>query len=64
MHMPEYYYGNDRTLHLFENSAMKKILGLAASVILVIVSANAQSEKKEPPPPPPKPKDEVVKLTP
>jgi|SRR6187397_2400318 hypothetical protein len=43
---------------------MKKILGIAASLILVIVSANAQSEKKEPPPPPPKPKDEVVKLTP
>ena len=43
---------------------MKKILGIAASLILVIVSANAQSEKKEPPPPPPKPKDEVVKFTP
>jgi len=43
---------------------MKKIFGLAASLILVIVSANAQSEKKEPPPPPPKPKDEVVKFTP
>ena len=43
---------------------MKKILGIAASLILVVVSANAQSEKKEPPPPPPKPKDEVVKLTP
>ena len=43
---------------------MKKILGIAASLILVIVSANAQSEKREPPPPPPKPKDEVVKLTP
>ena len=43
---------------------MKKILGIAASLILVIVSVNAQSEKKEPPPPPPKPKDEVVKLTP
>jgi hypothetical protein len=45
-------------------AVMKKILGIAASLILVIVSANAQSEKKEPPPPPPKPKDEVVKLTP
>lgn len=33
---------------------MKKILGIAASLILVIVSANAQSEKKEPPPPSPK----------
>ena len=43
---------------------MKKIFGLAASLILVIVSANAQSEKKEPPPPPPKPKDEIVKFTP
>ena len=43
---------------------MKKILGIAASLILVIVSANAQSEKKEPPPPPPKPKDEIVKFTP
>ena len=43
---------------------MKKIFGLAASLILVIVSANAQSEKKEPPPPPPKPKDEVVKFVP
>ena len=43
---------------------MKKILGIATSLIFVIVSANAQSEKKEPPPPPPKPKDEVVKLTP
>jgi hypothetical protein len=43
---------------------MKKILGIAASWILVIVSANAQSQKKEPPPPPPKPKNEVVKLTP
>jgi len=43
---------------------MKKILGIAASLILVIVSANAQSEKKEPPPPPPKPKDEKVKFTP
>ena len=43
---------------------MKKIFGLAASLILVIVSANAQSEKKEPPPPPPKPKDEVVKFAP
>lgn len=42
---------------------MKKILGIAASLVLVIVSANAQSEKKEPPPPP-KPKDEVVKFTP
>ena len=42
---------------------MKKILGIAASLILVIVSANAQSEKKEPPPPP-KPKDEIVKFTP
>jgi hypothetical protein len=43
---------------------MKKIFGLAASLILVIVSANAQTEKKDPPPPPPKPKDEVVKFTP
>ena len=43
---------------------MKKIFGLAASLILVIVSANAQSEKKEPSPPPPKPKDEIVKFTP
>jgi protein TonB len=43
---------------------MKKIFGIAASLILVIVSANAQSEKKEPPPPPPKPKDEIVKFTP
>ena len=43
---------------------MKKILGIAASLILVIVSANAQSEKKEPPPPPPKPKDEMVKFAP
>ena len=43
---------------------MKKIFGIAASLILVIVSANAQSEKKEPPPPPPKPKDEMVKFTP
>ena len=43
---------------------MKKIFGLAASLILVIVSANAQSEKKEPPPPPPRPKDEIVKFTP
>jgi hypothetical protein len=33
---------------------MKKILAIAASLILVIVSANAQSKKKEPPPPPPK----------
>jgi len=32
---------------------MKKIFGIAASLILVIVSVNAQSEKKEPPPPPP-----------
>lgn len=33
---------------------MKKVFGVAASLVLVIVSANAQSEKKEPPPPPPK----------
>ena len=46
------------------NCFMKKIFGLAASLILVIVSANTQSEKKEPPPPPPKPKDEIVKFTP
>jgi hypothetical protein len=45
-------------------AVMKKILGIAASLVLVIVSANAQSERKEPPPPPPKPKDEMVKLTP
>ena len=43
---------------------MKKILGIAASLILVIVSANAQSEKKAPPPPPPKSKDEIVKFAP
>ena len=43
---------------------MQKILGIAASLILVIVSANAQSEKKAPPPPPPKSKDEIVKFAP
>jgi len=44
---------------------MKKIFGIAASLILVIVSANAQTEKKEPPPPPPKPAtiiDEKIKV--
>ena len=43
---------------------MKKVFGLAASVVLVIISANAQSEKKEPPPPPPQPKNESVKYSP
>lgn len=39
---------------------MKKILAVAASLVLVVISANAQTEKKEPPPPPPpKPKEEV-----
>ena len=41
--------------HLTENCIMKKIFGVAASLVLVIVSANAQAEKKEPPPPPPPP---------
>ena len=45
-------------------AVMKKIFGLAASLILVVVSANTQTVKKEPPPPPAKPKDEVVKFTP
>lgn len=43
-----------------ENAIMKKILGIAASLVLVVIAANAQSGKKEPPPPPPpKPKEEV-----
>ena len=38
---------------------MKKIVAIAASLVLVVISANGQTGKKEPPPPPPKPKEEV-----
>ena len=38
---------------------MKKILAMAASLVLVVIAANGQTEKKEPPPPPPKPKEQV-----
>jgi len=47
-----------------KNAVMKKISGIAASLMLVVIATNAQSDKKELPPPPPKPKEEKIKPPP